>query len=90
MWRNWQTRRSQTPVDIASLWVQVPSSAPKIVITLFVWLLFFYDMGLEYVALKIEVLAENFMSHVFKSIVLYEKEKTPIRVFFLFGAGNRT
>lgn len=29
MWRNWQTRRSQTPVDIASLWVQVPSSAPK-------------------------------------------------------------
>ena len=47
-------------------------------------------MGLEHVALKIEVLAENFMSHVFKSIVLYEKEKTPIRVFFLFGAGNRT
>ncbi len=35
MWRNWQTRRSQTPVDIASLWVQVPSSAPNIEFTLF-------------------------------------------------------
>ena len=29
MWRNWQTRRSQTPVDTTSLWVQIPSSAPK-------------------------------------------------------------
>ena len=29
MWRNWQTCRPQTPVDITSLWVQVPSSAPK-------------------------------------------------------------
>ena len=29
MWRNWQTRRFQVPVG-NSVWVQVPSSAPKI------------------------------------------------------------
>ena len=28
MWRNWQTRRFQVPVG-NSVWVQIPSSAPK-------------------------------------------------------------
>ena len=28
MWRNWQTRRFQVPVG-NSVWVQIPSSAPR-------------------------------------------------------------
>ena len=44
MWRNRQTRRIQVPVVVNTLWVQVPSSAPKKAETLLGFGFFFMMM----------------------------------------------